>query len=159
MIKEENQKQIDRLLQMKKFITQPGLMKKVEREIKWRKAFKCVSASYIKNVASKMKIPRKDETYMVSVSKEKAYRANLIKWIKKAQVVTDPFAWLRTFTKDETRICKIIRPSDIKMIRNATSNYNMSESEVSGISFITELIKEVNLLRVISIPNYKKNKK
>lgn len=156
LIKDENEKQIKKLKQMREFITQPALLRKVDREIKWRRAFKNVSVSYIKNVAGKMKHLRKDEGYLSSLNKVKAQRANLIKWVKKAQVVKDPLAWLRTFNKGETRICKIIKPSDIKMIRNATSNYNSNESLMSGMYFVTDLIKEVNLLRVKSIPNNKK---
>lgn len=159
LIKDENEKQIKKLKQMREFITQPALLRKVDREIKWRRAFKNVSVSYIKNVAGKMKHLRKDEGYLSSLNKVKAQRANLIKWVKKAQVVKDPLAWLRTFNKGETRICKIIKPSDIKMIRNATSNYNSNESLMSGMHFVTDLIKEVNLLRVKSIPNNKKKER
>ena len=159
LIKDENEKQIKKLKQMREFITQPALLRKVDREIKWRRAFKNVSVSYIKNVAGKMKHLRKDEGYLSSLNKVKAQRANLIKWVKKAQVVKDPLAWLRTFNKGETRICKIIKPSDIKMIRNATSNYNSNESLMSGMYFVTDLIKEVNLLRVKSIPNNKKKER
>ena len=148
LILEENKRELENLSKMLRFITQANIKKRVMREIKWRKGFKKVDAAYIKNVARSMPNVRKDVDYISRISKSKANRANIIKWVKQAQVVKEPFAWLKSFHIGETRICQILKPSDIKMIRNATSNYNMNESSKTGMYFTTELIKEVNLLKV-----------
>lgn len=156
LIIEENKRQLDNLCKMLRFITQANIKRKVQSEIKWRKGFKKVDAAYIKNVASKMPNVKKDVDYISKISKTKANRANIIKWVKQAQVVKEPFAWLKSFHIGETRICQIQKPSDIKMIRNATSNYNMNEGAETGIYFTTELIKDVNLLKVKAIHYTKK---
>lgn len=156
LIIEENRRQLESLANMLGFVTQANIRKRVESEIKWRKGFRKVNAAYIKNVACKMPHLKKDQSYISKISKKKANTANVIKWIKHAQVVKEPFKWLKSFKIGEVRICQILKPSDIKMIRNAVSNYNMNESAETGIYFSTELIKEVNLLKVRAIHYNKK---
>lgn len=156
MIIEENKKALDNLGKMLQYITQANIRKRVEGEIKWRKGFRKVNAAYIKNVAGKIPNLKKDIGYISEISKKKAERANAVKWVKQAQEVREPFAWLRAFRIGETRICKIVKPSDIKMIRNATSNYNISEGPHTGMYFRTEVLKEIGLLKVTAIHYSKK---
>lgn len=153
MIDEDNRKQLEKLKNMLDYVTQMSILKKIEREIAWRIKFSGLSVAMVKKIAKRVGCTGKSQAYVANINKIKARKMNIKRWQQQAQVVKEPALWLKTFRKNEIRICVISNAAELKKMRNATYTYNVSESKDTGIVFSTELIKEANLLKVISHNN------
>ena len=93
-----------------------------------------------------------------NAGQERARATNIIRWKKKAQSVPHPYTWLRTFRRNENRICLVSSTSELNAIRNAIKNFNKYDSVMEGFHFTTEYIKEADILRVKAVANIKGGK-
>ena len=154
MVRKENEIQISRLETILKNVTQKSVIKAIESELEWRKAFNGLSASYIKHAGMRLKCSKKSFEYVSSANREKAKATNIKRWLKIARSIENPPEWLMSFKKGETRICLLHNESDLRKIRNAIFYFNRNNSNTSGYFFSSNHIPEANLLRVVSVPNF-----
>ena len=150
-VSKENDKQIELLTKVLENVTQKTIRKKVENELKWRKSFKDLSATYIKHAAMRIKCPQKSFNLISKMGKERARATNIIRWKKKASIITHPYEWLKSFFIGETRICLVPSKQELIRIRNAVNTFNRIDSDLYGFSFSTEHVKNTDLLRVHAI--------
>ena len=150
-VSKENDKQIELLSKVLENVTQKSIRRRIERELKWRRSFKGLTATYVKHAALRLKCPQKSFTLISKMSKERARKTNIIRWRKKAAIVKHPYEWLKTFFIGETRICLVQSKQEIIRVRNAVNNFNRIDSESYGFNFSTEHVKDTDLLRVHSV--------
>ena len=139
-------------------VTQKSVQRSIENEIAWREAFKGVNTSYVKKVAHRLRCRGKSRIIKSNAGQERARATNIIRWKKKAQSVPHPYTWLRTFRRNENRICLVSSTSELNAIRNAIKNFNKYDSVMEGFHFTTEYIKEADILRVKAVANIKGGK-
>lgn len=153
MVEKNNEQRIARLEEIMKDVTQMPVIRSIQSELKWRRAFKGFSASYIKHVGMRIKCRGKSFEHVSSSNREKAKATNIKRWLKIAHVIDNPTEWLLNFRKNETRICLLQNEGDLRKLRNAIFYFNRNISNSSGYFFSSNHISEANLLRVVSIPN------
>ena len=153
MVEKDNAQRIARLEDIMKLVTQKSVLRAIQSELKWRKAFNGFSATYIKHVSMRLKCSRKSFEHVSSSNRDKAKSTNIKRWMKLARVIENPAEWLLNFRKNETRVCLLQSDNDLKKLRNAIFYYNRNTSNASGFYFSSNLISEANLLRVVSVPN------
>lgn len=154
VVGKDNEAQIRKLEAIIKDVTQKSIIKSIQSELRWRKTFKGLSASYIKHAGLRLKCGRKSYELVSLKNREKAKATNIKRWSKIAIVVDDPATWLSSFRRKEVRICQLHDKDELKKFRNAIFYFNRNNSSESGFFFLSNHISEANLLRVSSNPIY-----
>ena len=148
MVRKENEIQISRLEAILKNVTQKSVIKAIESELEWRKAFNGLSASYIKHAGMRLKCSKKSFEYVSSTNREKAKATNIKRWLKKAEKVEHVVEWLRSFKEKDIRFCIIEGDGHLKSMRVSINKFNRYEGYNRRIYLTSQFIPEVCLLRV-----------
>ena len=148
MVRKENEIQISRLETILKNVTQKSVIKAIESELEWRKAFNGLSASYIKHAGMRLKCSKKSFEYVSSTNREKAKATNIKRWLKKAEKVEHVVEWLRSFKEKDIRFCIIEGDGHLKSMRVSINKFNRYEGYNRRIYLTSQFIPEVCLLRV-----------
>ena len=152
MVEKDNARQIARLNEILKDVTQRSVQKAIKSELAWRSSFEGFSPAYIKQAGRRLRCGRKTYEHLSSNNREKARRTNIKRWMKLAQDVKHPLEWMHTFRRKEVRISRVSTDGELKRMRNAINYFNRVDSEMMGYTISSEHISEANLLRVIALP-------
>lgn len=150
MVKSENEeiiKALERLVESEQMKTKRISYKK---EIKWRKSFKEITPNCVKKTAYRVFNLSKSTQYIQSTNADKAQKSRIKRLCNKAEIVSEPLVWLKSFKQNEVRLCRIESNGDIRKIRNAISHFNRVFKYEYGIHFFSEIIKGTNLMKVIA---------
>lgn len=147
LIKKEYGEKVKILREVRKGVTHPGTLRSIDKEIDFYESFTCVTASYIRTVANRIKCPRKKGSYLSSINRQKALVTKRKKWLQLAQAVDSPYEWVRHFRPREVKYIKVENEKQIKDFNNIKAYFNRVGYEGCRYTLECEVDREIMVIR------------
>ena len=147
-IRNDNEKQLERLQMLFKEDFSKGARKVIEKKIEAIGKFKDVSESLVKRYARILHCRPKSREHIISCNQAKAKATNIKRWLDKAEKVEHVMDWLRTFEEKDIRFCIMQDRAQYKSFLASISKFNRYEGYDKGVYLTSQYLSDANLLRV-----------
>lgn len=124
IIRAQNIKDVEQLESALQKLPDINAKKAILKTIKEKKQFKDLSVSFIKKNAIRLGCPKKSFAHISSMNRKKIMTKFMKDWLDKAEDVSSPFQWFRTFKVRNIYFGKFDNPQQMVTFKSSLCNWN-----------------------------------
>lgn len=148
IIRAQNKKDVEHLESALQKMPDINAKRAILKAIKEKKSFKDLTVSFIKKNALRLGCPKKSFAHISCMNRRKIKLKFMKEWQEKAESVTSPFLWFRSFEVRHIYIGKFENQQQMVSFKSSLCNWNRIEAHERGMYLLAEYYKEELIVRI-----------